>query len=114
MNDFKFFLFVLLTLGLVACKGKKGNTGLTGPGSTLTTYTGTVPSQTAIFGTLRFTIDVAALTADSWLDVRVTTNSINWEEATVDSLDLNLKQILVDTTTDYISGTYKVLLRNPS
>src|SRR5690349_6803937 len=88
----------------VGCKKEKGERGPTGAGVSFSRYEGT-------FSTPSFEFDAPDLTIESFLQVRVSSNSINWEDAFCGG-DYAAKQIGCFTTLD--AGEYKAILQNPA
>ncbi len=93
-------------MSLMACKGKQGEKGPLGPGSSLTTYEGTYLSQP-------FTFSAPVLIEDSIVNVRVSSDTVNWDDSSF-TLNFNNKTIVAYGAFSYSSGSYKALIQNPS
>ena len=96
---------VVLSFGLFACK--KGDTGPTGPGSTITSYTGTFAADPT-------TASVPALTSNSFVEVRISTDSVNWKQAVIFNYDYTAKSITFGDWVTLVGGDYRIVVQNPS
>ena len=109
--NIKLSLIMLSLIGAVVvlgCRGKNGDRGPLGPGSTITTYTGTISSTYE-------TVSAPALVQDSMVDVRVSSETNKWIWTDYHTLDYSAKTVGFDTNLPgIIGGTYKVLVQNPS
>ncbi len=119
MNKIKLsFLACGLIAALIfsACKGKEGSkgdtgstggTGPTGSGVSISTYTGTITSTYE-------TVSAPALTINSMVDVRISSETNRWHWTDYDRLDYNTLTVGFYTTAPgMIGGTYMILIQSP-
>ena len=101
------FAAILFSFVFWGCKGDEGDRGPTGPGRTQEIYTGS-------YTTAAFTIDAAAVTADSLVQVAVSTDSINWFNFFGFVVNISSKQIHVDLASNpqYVPGDYQAIVGN--
>lgn len=97
-----------MALMIVSCKGK---TGPAGSGRTQTVYTGTVPNNIVGLNTV-FDISAPALTVNSSVEVRYSSNSVTWYDFGYDHIDVSSKVIHVEIAPDYIDWTYNAVVTN--
>ncbi len=83
-----------------------------GPGGTFTFYTGTVSANYE-------TVSTPALTSDSIVDIRVSTETNKWLWMNADRFDYSAKTVSFFTlaiggTVSTIGGEYRILVQDPS